>query len=171
MGFDANWEGGLDIARAKWKNEPNVAFQRVTSADEMQLSQKDVFQLAIAMETLEHVPPHLVDGYLQKIAQHLQGYFLVTVPNETGLVFLTKWLGKRLMGIEIQPYSFYELIQATLGRLHVVRRHEHKGFDYTALIANMARHFEIVEVSGHPFSFFPSRLCFSIGIIAKSKPI
>lgn len=169
VGFDANWEGGLDLAKTKWADEPNFSFFKATSPDEMCLSAHDRFHVAVSMETLEHVPPHLVDGYLRKIAEHLDGYLFVTVPNEKGVFFLTKWLLKKWVSKDAETYSMRELVNATLGRMDRVERKQHKGFDYDAMIRQISQHFDVIDVSGHPFSLLPKSLCFGVGIIAKSK--
>src|SRR5712692_4127618 len=134
IGFDANWEGGLDMAKARWADAPNFFFLQASSPDEMHLNSNDVFNIAVAMEIFEHVPPHMVDGYLRKIAQHLKGYFFVTVPNEKGITFLAKWLAKKILSKDAQHYTLSELANATLGRMHLVARQEHKGFDYESLV-------------------------------------
>lgn len=169
VGFDANWEGGLDIARSKWADEPNFFFYEASSPEDMHLEKDDIFSIAVSMETLEHVPPQMVDGYLRKIAQHLDGYFFVTVPNEKGILFLTKWLIKKTLRADVQHYTISELINATLGRMDRVARREHKGFDYDLLIKQIAQYFDVIDVSGIPFGCFPPSLCFGIGIVAKSK--
>ncbi|HEY7986877.1 MAG TPA: hypothetical protein VIE17_08145 [Methylophilaceae bacterium] len=96
----------------------------------MRLNRNDVFNIAVTMETLEHVPPQMVDAYLRKIAEHLEGYFFVTVPNEKGIVFLAKWLAKKILSKDAESYSISELANATLGRMDLVARREHKGFDH-----------------------------------------
>lgn len=169
VGLDANWEGGLDKARARWANRAGCSFFKVTSPEEIQLKDSYIFQLAVAMETLEHVPPAMVDGYLRIISAHLDGYLFVTVPNEMGPVFLLKWLAKRILNGDAHEFSFAELANSTLCRTHKVPRRQHKGFDYRSLLAEIDKYFTPVEVSGHPFGFLPLSLCFGIGIIAKSK--
>lgn len=169
VGFDANWEGGLDMARKKWAGVSNYVFCQVSSPQEMILNDSDIFTVAVAMETLEHVPPTAVDGYLAKIAQHLDGYFFVTVPNEKGIVFLMKWLAKKLLSKDIEQYTISELANATLGRMELIDRHEHKGFDYDSLIKSMEKYFDVINVAGHPFGFMPHALCFGIGVVAKSR--
>jgi 2-polyprenyl-3-methyl-5-hydroxy-6-metoxy-1,4-benzoquinol methylase len=170
IGFDANWEGGLDLAKARWADAPNYFFHQASSPDEMRLNRDDVFSIAVAMETLEHVPPQMVDGYLQKISQHLDGYFFVTVPNEKGIVFLAKWLVKKFLSKDGEHYTLSELTNATLGRMDLVARREHKGFDYGLLVENIEKYFDVIDISGHPLGFLPHPFCFSIGIVAKSKP-
>jgi 2-polyprenyl-3-methyl-5-hydroxy-6-metoxy-1,4-benzoquinol methylase len=169
IGFDANWEGGLDIAKARWVDAPNFIFSQASSPDEMHLNSNDVFNIAVAMETLEHVPPQMVDGYLQKIAQHLNGYFFVTVPNEKGIIFLAKWLAKKIFSKDAQHYTYSELANATFGRMDLVARLDHKGFDYESLVRNIEKYFDVIDISGHPLGFLPHSFCFGIGIIAKSK--
>jgi SAM-dependent methyltransferase len=169
VGFDANWEGGLDLARTRWANQPGFSFFKALAPEDMRLHDSDVFNIAVAMETMEHIPPPMVDDYLQKISEHLNGYFFVTVPNEKGLLFLIKWLVKRILSGDTEDYSLAELVNATLGRMNSVARREHKGFDYDELLARIARHFDIIKVSGHPFGFFPHSLCFGIGIVARSR--
>ena len=169
VGFDANWEGGLELAKTRWANKPSFSFSQASSPEEMLLRDGEIFKIAVAMETLEHIHPQMVDGYLRKIAQHLEGYFFVTVPNEKGFVLLSKWIVKKLLSKDAEYYSPSELINAILGRMNLVARREHKGFDYDALITNIEQHFDILEVSGHPFGFLPHSLCFGIGIVAKSK--
>jgi len=169
VGYDANWENGLDIARVQWKGERNFSFIEATKPEQMNLTDGDRFDIGISMETLEHVPPDMVDAYLQKIAQHLNGYFFVTVPNERGVLFLGKWLIKKLFSKDADDYTFRELVNATLGRMHSVERDEHKGFDYEALIRHLAQYFDIASVTGLPFRFMPRFLSFGIAIVALSK--
>jgi len=167
VGFDANWEGGLDLAATR--ATPEHRFVKAESPAEMHFAEDERFTLAACMETLEHVPPDMVDGYLRKIARHLDGWFFVTVPNEKGAVFLSKWMAKKLLRAGAEPYTLPELINATLGRTERVARREHKGFDWHMLVRQIAIHFEVVRVTGLPMGFLAPSLCLTIGIVAKSK--
>jgi len=62
-GFDANWERGLDQAKEKWKTHPNYSFFKASIPEDMYFEERERFDIAVIMETLEHVPPDLVDGY------------------------------------------------------------------------------------------------------------
>lgn len=167
VGFDANWEGGLALAAARATADHR--FVKAESPAEMRLAENERYALAACMETLEHVPPDMVEGYLRKIAEHLDGWFFVTVPNEKGVVFLSKWLAKKMLRAGAEPYTCLELVNATLGRTHRVARREHKGFDWQRLVRQVAAHFEVVRVSGLPLGFLPPSLCLTIGIVAKSR--
>jgi len=169
LGFDANWEGGLDIAAEKWEKHPNYVFRVCQRPEEMSVSPDEQFDIAVIMETLEHVSPDLVDGYLEKTVQHTREYIFVTVPNEKGILFLAKWLVKKFFSKDAEPYSFSELINATLGRMNRVIRREHKGFDYDAIIHKIARHVDVIDVSGMPFGFLPPSLNFNVGIIGRIR--
>lgn len=169
VGFDANWEGGLDLARRTYADRPQFEFHEATSPAHLQLAPDDRFDVIVTMETLEHLPPQDLDAYLAKLAAHAGGWVFVTVPNEKGPLFLAKWLAKRLLTRDGEAYTGREVLYATLGQTHKVARDQHKGFDYDVLIGQMRRHFDIVEVSGHPLSWLPTFLCFSVGIVAVPK--
>jgi hypothetical protein len=121
------------------------------------------------METLEHIPPSILNGYIDALADHSCGHAIFTVPNEKGLVFLGKYLAKAVLSKGARQYTPAEVFNATLGRVDKVVRDQHKGFDYAALIRQVERRFDILEVTGHPFSALPAALCFGVGIVAQAR--
>jgi SAM-dependent methyltransferase len=170
LGLDANWEGGLDSARNKYGRLPGYMFKQVTDPSEVLFGNEDRFQIAIAMETLEHVPPEKVQEYLAKIAMRLDGYLFITVPNEKGLVFLLKHLTKRFVSSDYQQYTFKEILNAFLGRMQFVARNQHKGFDWTVMVADVEKLFDVVLVQGVPFGkILPPSLCFGVGVLARKR--
>jgi hypothetical protein len=169
LGFDANWEGGLDLARQTWREHTDYEFCEASSPSDLRIPPGERFDIAVAMETLEHIPPEMLDDYIAKVAEHLDGLLFVTVPNEKGLLFLLKWCVKRLLSGDGERYAWHEVVNATLGRMDRVARDQHKGFDYDAVVQQIGKHFDVLEVSGHPMSFFPQSLCFGIGIVAAPK--
>jgi 2-polyprenyl-3-methyl-5-hydroxy-6-metoxy-1,4-benzoquinol methylase len=167
VGLDANWEGGLDIARARWTHA-GYTFHLAQQPEDLQRLGAERFSLALAMETLEHLPPEQIGAYLQNIAERLDGYLLVTVPNEKGPVFLAKWLAKRLFSRDAQSHSVAELLYATTGQCHRVARDGHKGFDYSALADEISRYFDVLSIEGHPLRL-PTPISFGVGIVARSR--
>jgi SAM-dependent methyltransferase len=170
VGYDANWEGGLDLAKIKYGSNPCFEFIMARSAGDINLVKMDKFDLAVSMETLEHIDDDdTILGYLDLISRHLDGYFLITVPNEKGLIFATKYLAKKLLSKDAEKFTLSEFINATIGRMDRVPRLQHKGFDYNRLIDMVEKYFRVVEISGHPFSLLPYSLCFGVGIVARSR--
>jgi hypothetical protein len=167
VGYDADWEGGLSLARHKWQSHPNYNFRICTTAEEMQLGQQR-FDIAISMETLEHLPEQILRPYLEKLAAATDDYIFITVPNEKGIFFFFKYLFKLPSG-NVEKYLPSEFFNATLGRMEQVKRNEHKGFDYDWLAKVVGEYFDVVKISGIPFSVLPVALNFTIGIVAKRK--
>ena len=169
LGLDANWEGGLDIAKNKWSNQGSYRFRHCTAPEEMEIEIRgEQYDISICMETLEHVPPQMVSPYLEQLAKATKEYVFITVPNEIGIVFFLKYIVKRLFG-DTDSYTINEFMNEVLGNTDKVNRREHKGFNYNKLVEQVSEYFEIIEVSGHPLTFAPPSLNFGIGIIGRSK--
>ncbi len=169
IGYDADWEGALSIAREKWKGHPNYHFRYCITPEEMALGE-DRFDIAIAMETLEHVPEETLAPYLAKLAGVTDHYILITAPNEKGVVFFFKYLVKLLFG-EVEKHSLTEFVNATLGRMDRIKRGHHKGFDYGRLVRLVAEYFDVIEVSALPFAALPTALSFTVGIVARKRTV
>ena len=169
VGFDADWEGGVELARLKWRSNPNYHFRVCATPAQMELD-RERFDIAIAMETLEHLPDEILRPYLAKLAAATDGYIFITVPNEKGIVFFFKHIVKMLFG-EVEEYSVAEFVNATLGRMHKVPRGQHKGFDYASLTRMLGEYFDVLEVKGQPASWLPPAFNFTIGIVGKTKAV
>lgn len=169
LGLDANWEGGLDSGRARWQSDATVRFELCATPEQLSAAVTGrQFDTALSLETLEHIPPASLPSTIEEIASVTTGYFLVTVPNEKGPVFLAKYVVKRLFG-DYFRYRPIEIWGALIGRMDLVERDDHKGFDYDEVIRLIGTYFDIVEVSGYPFRRAPKWANFGIGIIAKAR--
>lgn len=167
-GFDANWEGGLDLARETYSGAQNYHFSYCDTPDGLQLPTGKSSTLTISMETLEHIPPELLPGYLDRLAAISRGLVLVTVPNEKGALFLAKYLVKRFVpGGE--TYTMSEVVNATLGRMDRVERDNHKGFDWCALRKQLYGYFRPVTMEGVQVARLPARLNAQIGLVLKKS--
>lgn len=167
VGLDANWEHGLEIGRSAWREHPEYSFLECTSPDHIPNDER--FDLAVCMETLEHVPPSLVDPFLAKLAAITHGWAFITVPNEKGPVFAVKFLLKKLLIGDAPNYSAREFWSALAGRMDAVQRDEHKGFDYDEIVRAVARHFDVVRVQPYPLSWLHRALGFGVVIVARSR--
>lgn len=169
LGLDANWEGGLDQGRTSLRDDPSVRLEICSTPAELRgHAEGRRFDTTLCLETLEHVAPDMVDSYLEEIARVTTGYFVVTVPNEKGPVFLAKYLVKRSFG-DYFHYRPIEIWGALTGRMNLVERDDHKGFDYDDMVHAIARHFDVVEVSGYPFRRLPRWANFGVGIVAAAR--
>lgn len=166
VGLDADWEGGLHLARATWCGQPAFEFRHCERPTD--IPQEETFGLAICMETLEHVPSADVDLYLEGLARVTRGHVFISVPNEKGPVFFVKHLLKRFVVGHAENYTFMEFVNASMGRMSGVRRREHKGFDYATIVAAVGRHFDVVAVRGIPF-YLPPLFAFGVMIVARSR--
>jgi hypothetical protein len=63
-GFDAGWEDGLAMAQSHYGGDPNKQFTLATEPSHLSAMQSKSCNVGASMETIEHVPPALVDGYL-----------------------------------------------------------------------------------------------------------
>ncbi len=168
-GYDAGWEGGLEAGQARFRGRDGFSLQQAADPSALAAHPDGAFNLGASLETIEHIPPDLVDPYLAELARVVDGYLLVTVPNEKGSVFLAKYLAKSLIYGGNEPYKLREIAAATLGQMKQVERNEHKGFDYAVLVRQIERHFDIDRVCGLPTAVLPPSLSFTVGIVARTK--
>jgi cyclopropane fatty-acyl-phospholipid synthase-like methyltransferase len=168
VGVDANWEKGLDLARRRYAGDPGVVLIEAASPDFAAVDAGG-FDLGVSMETLEHVPPEQVAGYLDRLANDVAGYLVITVPNEKGPVFAAKWLAKKLLYRDAEHYSLAEFANALLGRMARVGRNQHKGFDYADLIEQVQARCDVLLVEAIPFRRLPLALAFGVGIVARTR--
>jgi hypothetical protein len=168
FGFDADWEGGLTNAQSLYSSNEARIFTKCVSPDEFDVGSNHI-TCAIALETLEHIPLNLLEGYLEKIFAKMRpgAYFIVSVPNEKGLLFLFKYFFKNLMLEGSERYSAAEVFWATVGCLDKVHRSEHKGFDWERLQGQLLNRFVLVECGGIQFPRLSPSLNPSIGIVLR----
>lgn len=169
VGYDANWENGLDIGRERLAGRPEVSLIQTKTPDALRQHPPKSFNAAVALETLEHIPTPLLRGYLAELARVTAGPLFVSVPNEMGAVFLAKHLVRRLAFRSGDRYRWAEIIAAALHQPHNIARREHKGFSYLLLIEELREHFDIDKVMGIPNVGLPAVLSPTVGIIAVPK--
>lgn len=166
LGLDANWEGGLDLARVRWAELPGVDFQKCETPEQVPTEER--FDVAIVMETLEHLPEYVLDGYIERLLQVTDKYLFVTAPNEIGPVCFVKQVAKKL-ALGGSAFSWRDIWHATLGKTEHIQRDEHRGFNYRKLIERLSRSFDVECVEGIPASWIPAYLNFTVGIVLRPK--
>ena len=169
-GYDANWEGGLDMGRENLKERANTELFFCDNVDVFKPS-LEKFDISICMETLEHLPLLQLELFIQLLAKHTKNYCFITIPNEGGMVFIMKYLIKKFLIRNVpEPYTIKELWLTAKGKIKEIKRNEggHKGFDYKELIAILEKYFKIESVEGLPFNHISKNLNFTISIVLKS---
>ena len=116
-GYDANWGEGIKVAKEKYSENKEFSFIEADNPSKINFTEDESFDLALCMETLEHVDDTLVCPYLELISKKLSGYLLITCPNEKGLFFLLKRLLKPTKDNEY--YSLKDILNITLGRKRI----------------------------------------------------
>ncbi len=169
-GYDANWENGLELARNAWKGHPEFTFFECTQPGHFN-PQGKTFDISICQEVLEHLRSDDLINYIKILAASTKQYCFVTIPNESGLFFLAKFIWKKMTQGEDETYSFKEVLYTTFGKIHKVERsdHGHKGFDYKELIQILSVYFDIEDTEGIPYKKLPLSMNFSIGLVLRPK--
>lgn len=166
LGLDANWEGGLDLAKTQWADFAGADFQKCEKPDDVPTDER--FDVAIVMETLEHLSDEVLEGYIARLRAVTTGYLLVTAPNEIGPVCLCKQIVKKAI-FGGSSFSWMDIWNATIGQTQRIVRDEHRGFNYRRLIETLGRSFRVESIHGIPFSWVPPYLNFTVGIVLLPK--
>lgn len=167
LGLDALPER-IAASRKVWREHAFAEFRVCTKPGEMALGDEK-FEAAVSMETLEHVPPELMEPYVDALFAAATRYVLITVPNEKGAIFLLRHLYKLFSRNQPKDHTLADIVNSTLGRMHKVKRDGHRGFDYETVIAAMGKHGRTV-VSGIPWRFLPVSLNTQVGIVGIKTP-
>lgn len=169
-GYDADWEGGLSLAGDRWKEYPQYAFFKSLHPGTFNPGGEQ-FDIAIVMETFEHLPLAELPVYIAKVKEATRHYLFISVPVEKGPVAVAKNLVKKLFLKVDEHYTWKELGYALTGNMKKVARVElgHKGFDYAAFLELLSAQFEVLQVEGMPLRGMTPWLSFSVGIIARPK--
>jgi hypothetical protein len=171
-GYDANWEGGLDIAKTKWSEQTSYSFHTCEKPNDFSNNHL-LYDVSVCLETLEHLPAADLEDYIKLLSIKTTKYCLISVPNEKGPVLFFKHIFKNLTQSkgQTESYSIKELLYGSIGRLDKVKRIDcgHKGFDYDALENLLSKYFHILKKEAIPYSSIPHPLGFNIGFVLKKK--
>lgn len=152
-----------EIARERHGAKSNFRIINDSVANHyVELSGADVI---LALETLEHIPEHVVVRLIEQIAAARPKVFFCSVPNEVGPIVLIKNLGSLLTGyMRHTEYRWRETFHASLFNLDKVEAHGtgHKGFDWRWLAQTIRHNMKISRIHASPFDWLPKTLSFSI---------
>jgi SAM-dependent methyltransferase len=139
LGIELNQEFA-EMAKSRYGQERN--FRIINDSIENHYSELKNTDFIISLETLEHIPEHVVVRLIEQIAIANPKYFVCSVPNEVGPIVWIKNVGSLLMGyMRHTEYKWSETLYAGLYQLDKIETHStgHKGFDWRWL-AQTIRH-------------------------------
>ena len=133
-----------------------------------------VFDVVMALETLEHLHPDKLEPYLERLSNQCRGHaYRFTVPNEQGLSFAAKYAFQKLFhpAEQIEPYTLKEYFRASCGQMNRVPRivGGHKGFSWRHCVQSIKKFFSIIATHRLPINLPPGSPAFGIAIQAKPK--
>ena len=132
------YEADADVfvrAQPHWSSRPEISLVKSTSPSDIDLSA--TFDVGICMETLEHLPDDLVDGYLDVLARVVSGPVFFTIPVERADA-AGQATGYRIFGMYRDRLSWRDLLNGALSRTDRIPRHEHRGFDDRRMLERIA---------------------------------
>lgn len=128
--------------------------------------------VVVALETLEHIPEHIVVRIVEAVAKAKPGYFVCSVPVEVGPAVWLKNLFSLVTGYQRhKAYTWAETLWAGLYQLDKLPPHgtRHKGFDWRWLAQTIRHNMQVTTFRRIPFNWLPAGLAFSVYFIAQPR--
>lgn len=160
----------VKTAGERYQTQPN--FRIIQDKAENQLNKMADVDIVVALETLEHIPEHIVVRIVEEIAKIKPKFFVCSVPVEIGPAIWFKNLGSLLSGyMRHKEYTWKETFWAGLGELDKLPPHgiTHKGFDWRWLAQTIRHNLKIREIRKFPFGLLPAGLSTSVFFVAESR--
>jgi SAM-dependent methyltransferase len=157
-------QGFAEIAKSRYGAQPN--FRIINDNIENHYNELENVDFIMSLETLEHIPEHIVIRLIEQIAIVNPKYFVCSVPNEVGPIVWLKNVGSLLMGyMRHTEYKWNETLFAGLYQLDKIETHStgHKGFDWRWLAQTIRHNRKITKTLSTPFRWLPKT--FSVSII------
>jgi uncharacterized protein YfbU (UPF0304 family) len=145
-------------------------FRIINDPVENHYAEFETADVILAMETLEHIPEHIVVRVVEAIGKARPETFICSVPNEVGPIVWVKNVGSLLMGyMRHKEYRWSETWHAGIYNLDKVDAHGtgHKGFDWRWLAQTIRHNIRITESHSSPVSWFPKTLSVSVIFICR----
>ena len=163
----------IALARARYGDLPNARFECCQTPAQFSAMSFPVFDVVMALETLEHLHPDELEPYLELLSNRCCGHAYFTVPNEQGLSFAAKYVFQKLFhpAEQIEPYTLKEYFSASCGQMNRVPRivGGHKGFSWRHCVKSIEKFFSIIATHRLPINLPPGSPAFGIAIQAKPK--
>lgn len=167
---------GIDLAEdrirvANERYDSLANFSAIEDSADVRLKGIADADIVVALETLEHIPEHIVVRIVEEVARIRPRVFVCSVPVEVGPIIWVKNLGSRLMGYRRTNYTWMETFWAGLYRLDKLPPHDtsHKGFDWRWLAQTIRHNMNIQEMRKFPFGFLPAALSTNVFFVVNPR--
>jgi SAM-dependent methyltransferase len=157
---------------AKERYQTNSNFKIIHDAAENQIREVINADIIVALETLEHIPEHVVVRIVEEISKIRPKLFVCSVPVEIGPAIWLKNLGSVATGyVRHKEYTWKETFWAGFGKLDKLPPHGtgHKGFDWRWLAQTIRHNMHILEIRKFPFRLLPATLSTSVFFVAEPR--
>lgn len=151
----------FQFATSRYGQANNFRMFNASFLDDSLIASLGPFDLAFALETMEHIGPAAAERLARAMLDLDVGKFICSVPIETGPPVALKNIGSLLCGYRRHiEYTFADTWWATLGRFDKVRAHDggHRGFDWRQLSSMLSIYYPRKRISLLPFSRLPAWL-------------
>jgi SAM-dependent methyltransferase len=157
------------LAQERYGHHSNFRVVTGSAADPAVLATQQSPHVIVALETLEHIPEHVVVRIIENIAKQRPLRFVCSVPVEVGPIVWVKNVGSALMGYSRhKEYRWRETFWAGLDRLDHLPPHGtgHKGFDWRWLAQTIRHNVQTIEIRTFPFGLLPAGLSTSVFVVS-----
>jgi SAM-dependent methyltransferase len=159
-----------ETARQRYGSHQN--FKIFNASVEAHFAEFQNADVILALETLEHIPEHIVVGVIEQIALAKPQIFMCSVPNEVGPIVFVKNIGSLLTGYSRhREYKWSETFYASMFNLDKIEVHStgHKGFDWRWLAQTIRHNIKITKTYSNPIRWLPKTFSFSVVFICLQK--
>ncbi len=160
VGIDLN-EHFCRYASERYGDAANFRMLNASFLEDRLMTSLGHFDLAIALETMEHIGTAGADKLAKTVANMGVRTFICSVPIEVGPPVALKNIGSAVCGYTRHTeYSAADTFWAVLGRLDKVRPYDggHRAFDWRELSRTLSLYFPRKKVSVLPVSVLPAWL-------------
>lgn len=173
---------GLESERRFFQPSPPAGFPAErfhnmnVDACEFDVAELPQLDLAVALETFEHIGEARSFELLRRLHGHGVPRLFITVPSEVGPSIWVKNVGSAMMGYDrYREYTWIETLNAGLYRLDKLPAHDyigpgmrgHKGFDWRWLAHSIRSFYSTVKIWSSPYNWLPTSVSPSIHLWAE----
>lgn len=168
VGCDLGWDNAFHYANNNIKKHAWNNVYLIKCIGEYLPVQKNLFNLVLCCETLEHVTDeNAVVKEINRVSSD-DSIVVISAPIEFGILLLVKEFF-RWMKNKRKDYSLKELFYASIicNLNKIENKKQHKGYDYRNTIKILSPKFKLIKKINTPFKWMPDILSYGVILIFK----